>query len=76
MSFYLEKIIIYNNAPFEKLQLDFTQAGINVLTGLNGRGKTTIISFVVDANFLKKFSQTNTQTNQTSITGFRHQFIP
>ena len=49
MSFYLEKIIIYNNAPFEKLQLDFTQAGINVLTDLNGRGKTTIISFVVDA---------------------------
>ena len=49
MSFYLEKIIIYNNAPFEKLQLDFTQAGINVLTGLNGRGKTTIISFVADA---------------------------
>lgn len=49
MSFYLEKIIIHNNAPFENLRLDFTQTGINVLTGLNGRGKTTIISFVVDA---------------------------
>lgn len=49
MSFYLEKIIIYNTAPFENLRLDFTQAGINVLTGLNGRGKTTIISFIVDA---------------------------
>ena len=49
MSFYLEKIVIYNNAPFEKLQLDFSQTGINVLTGLNGRGKTTIISFIVDA---------------------------
>jgi K+/H+ antiporter YhaU regulatory subunit KhtT len=49
MSFYLEKIIIYNNAPFENLQLDFSPSGINVLTGLNGRGKTTILSFVVDA---------------------------
>lgn len=49
MSFYLEKIIIYNNAPFENLQLDLSQTGINVLTGLNGRGKTTIMSFVVDA---------------------------
>ena len=49
MSFYLERVIIYNNAPFENLQLDFLPTGINVLTGLNGRGKTTILSFVVDA---------------------------
>ncbi len=49
MSFYLETIIIHNQAPFESLQLDFSKEGINVLTGLNGRGKTTIISFVVDA---------------------------
>ena len=49
MSFYLEKVVIYNTAPFENLQLDFSPTGINVLTGLNGRGKTTILSFVVDA---------------------------
>jgi len=47
--FYLEKIIIYNNAPFEDLKIDFSKKGINVLTGLNGRGKTTIISYIVDA---------------------------
>lgn len=49
MSFYLDKIIIYNNAPFENLSIDFSKDGVNVLTGLNGRGKTTIISFIVDA---------------------------
>lgn len=49
MSFYLDKIIIYNNAPFENLSLDFSKDGVNVLTGLNGRGKTTIISYIVDA---------------------------
>lgn len=49
MSFYLDKVIIYNNAPFANLSLDFSKEGINVLTGLNGRGKTTIISYIVDA---------------------------
>ena len=49
MSFYLDRIIIYNNAPFENLSLDFSKDGVNVLTGLNGRGKTTIISYIVDA---------------------------
>lgn len=49
MSFYLDKVIIYNNAPFENLSLDFSKDGVNVLTGLNGRGKTTIISYIVDA---------------------------
>lgn len=55
--FYLEKIIIYNNAPFENLKIDFSKDGINVLTGLNGRGKTTIISYIVDAlvEISKKF---------------------
>ena len=49
MSFYVEKIFIYNNAPFTNIALDFVEHGINVLTGLNGKGKTTIISFIVDA---------------------------
>lgn len=49
MNFYLDKIIIYNNAPFENLSLNFSKDGVNVLTGLNGRGKTTIISYIVDA---------------------------
>lgn len=45
----IQKIIFINRAPFEHLELDFKQNGINVLTAINGRGKTTIISHIVDA---------------------------
>lgn len=49
MAFYLEKAIFINRAPFEHLELDFKEKGINVLSAINGRGKTTILSYIVDA---------------------------
>lgn len=49
MAFYLEKAIFINRAPFEHLELDFKEKGINVLSAINGKGKTTILSHVVDA---------------------------
>lgn len=49
MAFYLEKAIFINRAPFEHLELDFHEKGINVLTAINGKGKTTILSHIVDA---------------------------
>lgn len=45
----LRRIIFVNRAPFEHLDLVLTNEHINVLTGINGRGKTTILSYVVDA---------------------------
>ena len=49
MAFYLEKAIFVNRAPFEHLELDFKEKGINVLSAINGKGKTTILSYIVDA---------------------------
>jgi hypothetical protein len=47
--FYLEKAIFINRAPFENLEIDFQENEIAVLTCINGRGKTTILSHIVDA---------------------------
>ncbi|MBR6177973.1 MAG: AAA family ATPase [Bacteroidales bacterium] len=49
MAFYLEKAIFHNRAPFEHLEIDFKKNGISVLTAINGKGKTTILSHIVDA---------------------------
>ena len=49
MSFYLAKAIIVNRAPFIRLDLDFKEKGISVLSAANGKGKTTILSHIVDA---------------------------
>jgi len=49
MKIYLEKIILINRAPFDKLELDFYENEISVLSAVNGRGKTTILSHIVDA---------------------------
>ena len=38
----LEKAIFVNRAPFERLELDFKEKGVNVLTAINGKEKTTI----------------------------------
>ena len=46
---YLEKIIFDNRAPFEHLEIDFKNNGVNVLTAINGKGKTTILSHIADA---------------------------
>lgn len=49
MSFFVERIIIKNRAPFENLDLQLEDKTLNVLTALNGKGKTTILSYIVDA---------------------------
>ena len=52
MSFSLVKAIFVNRAPFEHIEFDFKEGGINVLSAINGKGKTTLLSHVVDA-FMK-----------------------
>lgn len=49
MALYIKKAIFVNRAPFEHLELDFKESGINVLAAINGRGKTTILSHITDA---------------------------
>lgn len=49
MSFSLVKAIFVNRAPFEHIKFDFKEGGINVLSAINGKGKTTLLSHVVDA---------------------------
>lgn len=49
MKVFLEKAIFINRAPFNKLVLDFDANGISVLSAENGKGKTTILSHIVDA---------------------------
>ncbi len=46
---FVEKIIFINRAPFEHLEIDFKEKGINVLSAVNGKGKTTILSYITDA---------------------------
>lgn len=46
---YLEKIIFDNRAPFEHLEIDFKNKGVNVITAINGKGKTAILSHIADA---------------------------
>lgn len=46
---YLEKLVFDNRAPFEHLEIDFKNSGVNVLTAINGKGKTTILSHIADA---------------------------
>lgn len=49
MKFFIKKIIFVNRAPFDKIDIDFQENEIAVLTAVNGRGKTTILSHIVDA---------------------------
>jgi len=49
MKTYIEKIIFINRAPFDKLELNFSENEIAVLTAINGSGKTTLLSHIVDA---------------------------
>lgn len=49
MKFYLSNAVFYNRAPFEKLEMHFEENEIAVLTAVNGRGKTTVLSHIVDA---------------------------
>lgn len=50
MSFYISRIVIKNRAPFvDGLDLSFESNGITVLTAVNGKGKTTLLSYIMDA---------------------------
>ncbi|ADL56904.1 AAA family ATPase [Gallionella capsiferriformans] len=49
MKIYLSSAAFYNRAPFDKLELCFEENEIAVLTAVNGRGKTTVLSHIVDA---------------------------
>lgn len=49
MDFYVDRIIIKNRAPFNSIDLSFRDGSISVLTAFNGKGKTTILSYIVDA---------------------------
>lgn len=60
MAFYLSKAIFVNRAPIDNLELEFKERGISVLTAVNGKGKTTILSYIVDAFYeLAKLHYTN-----------------
>ena len=45
----LIKAIFVNRAPFERLELNFDDSNIFVLSGINGKGKTTVLSYIVDS---------------------------
>lgn len=51
MALYLKQAIFVNRAPFEHVELNFKKDGVNVLSAINGKGKTTILSHIVDAFF-------------------------
>ena len=49
MQIYLSQVIFFNRSPIPKLELTFNKSEVAVFTGVNGRGKTTILSHIVDA---------------------------
>lgn len=49
MKIWLKQAIFINRAPFENFTVDFAEDEIAVLSAVNGRGKTTLISHLVDA---------------------------
>ncbi len=49
MSFSISRIILYNRAPFDHIEIDFKDKGISLLSALNGGGKTTVLSHIADA---------------------------
>lgn len=52
----LKELQIYNRAPFDNLRLSMGNSNVSILSGINGAGKTTILSYIVDAfyNWQKK----------------------
>lgn len=49
MAFFIEKMIFHNRAPFKHLELNFNDKDIMMLNAVNGGGKTTVLSHIVDA---------------------------
>lgn len=48
MKTFIKRIIFINRAPFANLNLEFEENQIVALGGVNGRGKTTILSHITD----------------------------
>lgn len=48
---FLQKIILKNVAPIGNLELIFKENQVITLSGINGKGKTTVLSYVADAFF-------------------------
>jgi predicted ATP-binding protein involved in virulence len=48
---YLQKAIFKNIAPFGDLHLTFNETEIMIFSGVNGKGKTTFLSYIADAFF-------------------------
>ena len=48
---FLQKIILKNVAPIGNLELTFDENQITVLSAINGKGKTTLLSYIADAFF-------------------------
>lgn len=64
----LKSILIINRAPFDRLEIDLGDENIILLSGINGAGKTTILSYIVDAfyelakkGFSQEFENTSTK---------------
>lgn len=50
MAFFIKRIVIKNRAPFaDDIDLTFADKSINVLLGINGKGKSTLLSYIMDA---------------------------
>ena len=49
MSFFISELILHNRAPFEHLELSFSEKDIVLLNASNGGGKTTVLSHIADA---------------------------
>ncbi|MBE2217002.1 MAG: AAA family ATPase, partial [Ignavibacteria bacterium] len=45
----LEHALFVNRAPFKKVAFNFNENEITLLTSVNGKGKTTILSYITDA---------------------------
>lgn len=45
----VKRIVFINRAPFGNVDLDFSDKNVISLTGINGSGKTTVLSYIVDA---------------------------
>ena len=72
MALYLKTAFFVNRAPFENLKLDLLENGINVLSAINGKGKTTILSHITDAFYelAKKHFIMSLKGRKINIIGF------
>jgi len=45
----VKEIVFFNRAPFSELRLSLEQNSVSVLSGINGKGKTTVLSYIMDS---------------------------